>query len=94
MNKITKTLAVAGANLLALGISNTDTTVLVPRFEKSNDSNQGQNMSEIQMRALEASHLEIYAACKWGHAAFDPIRVGSEELSPSVRAIYDQMAIA
>ena len=44
------------------------------------------------MRTLEASHLEVYAGCKWGHAAFDPIQVESEELSTEVRSLYEQMA--
>ena len=90
MTKLTQKIALGGVNLLALGISAGDATVLAPRVSNS-DASQTQAMDQGQLRAIEAAHLEIFAACKWGHAAFDPIKVDSEVLSPEVQSIYNQM---
>ena len=87
-------MALSGANLLALSLNTGDATVLKPHFSNAPESNPVQAMSDGEMRAIEASHLEVYAACKWGHAAFDPIRVESEALSPEVSSLYAQMTEA
>ena len=94
MKKIYQTLALSGANLLALSPNTGDAAVLKPHFSNPAESNPVQAMSDAEMRALEASHLEVYAACKWGHAAFDPIRVETEALSPEVSSLYAQMTAA
>ena len=64
MNSVYRTMAFAGANLLALGVNASDTTLLKPVFSGSPESNQKQAMSDMQMRELEATHLEVYAGCK------------------------------
>lgn len=94
MNQVYKAMVFAGANLLALGANASDTTLLKPIFSGSTESGQNQAMSNAQMRATEAAHLEVYAGCKWGHAAFDPVKVESEELSPAVQSIYSELALA
>ena len=91
MKNVSYAVAIAGANLLALGMSDGDATKLKPYFGSAPESSQTQNMSSAQMRIVEASHLEVYAACKWGHAAFDPVKVESEPLSIQVRSIYESM---
>lgn len=92
MKNIYQTMAISSANLLALGLNIGDATTLKPYFSSSAESNHVQAMNDGQLRTIEASHLEVYAGCKWGHAAFDPTKVDSEELSQEVRDIYNQMA--
>ncbi len=89
-----QTIVIGGANLIALGLATGDATVLKAHFSDSKTTNKVQAMSDVQMRSIEASHLEVYAGCKWGHAAFDPVRVDAEVLSPGIRSIYDQMTPA
>ncbi len=88
------TLAISGANLLALTLSAGDATALEPRYSDSAGPRSGERMAESQLRAAEAAHLEVYAGCKWGRAAFDPVKVGREGLPPEVRSVHDQMARA
>ena len=92
MKKISQTLILGGANLLALGVSPHDATVLQPSLKGTPQSNQTQNMSAADLRAVEGAHLEVHAACKLGHAAFDPVVVGEEVLSATVTSLYGQMA--
>ena len=89
MKSIYKTLAVSGANLLALTVNAGDGTLLKPHFSDSSESNQVQQMSSAQMRQAEASHLEVFAGCKWGHAAFDPVQVASEEVPSEIQALHN-----
>jgi hypothetical protein len=70
-------IAIAGLNLLAIGVPNQAVV---------------HSVSATQMRMAEASHLEISNMCKWGHAAFDPVKVDSEVLSERVKTLYTQMA--
>ena len=91
MKNVSYAVAIAGVNLLALGMSNGDATTLKPYFGSALEPTQTQSMSSAQMRIVEASHLEVYAACKWGHAAFDPVKIDSEPLSIQVRSIYENM---
>ena len=91
MKNINQNLILGGINLLALGVSASDATVLQAYTPLSSNSHQNQSMTNEQMRNLEASHLEVFAACKWGHAAFDPVMVKSETLSEEVLSLYSQM---
>ena len=77
--------------LMALGISPTDQTQIQPYYSSTSQASPVQAMSVADMRKLEASHLEVYAGCKWGHAAFDPIRVDAEVVPSDILALYAQM---
>ena len=92
MKSISKKLAIGSVNLLALGISAQDASLLAPQTASVKGSSQTQSMNSGELRAIEAAHLEVYAGCKWGHAAFDPIKVDGEQLSTEVQSIYNQMA--
>lgn len=58
------------------------------------ESNKSQSLTDGQLRALEASHLQVYRGCKWGHAAFEPVRVENEVLSAEVLSLHQQMGRA
>lgn len=86
---------VGGVNLLALGVMPGDASLLQPLFSDSaHTQSQTQIMSDAQMRNIEASHLEVYAGCKWGKAAFDPVQVASEVMPDSVKSLFENMAQA
>lgn len=90
-----KTLALGGAQLLALGVTPGNASELQPYFAdvlSTRDASAVQQMDESQMRNLEASHLEVYAGCKWGKAAFDPVEVIAESSSSEVQAIFAGLA--
>ena len=89
MTSLHKMMIMASANLLALGVTAVDTLMPVAPQDESGNTIQ---MNEGHLRAIEASHLEVYAACKWGHAAFDPVRVDDEFLTPEVSALHALMA--
>lgn len=89
-NKI-QTLVIGGANLLALGVMPSDASLLQPQFADSNSAKPQQAMTDSQMRSIEASHLEVYAGCKWGKAAFDPVKVSSEIMPETVKSLYQEM---
>jgi hypothetical protein len=91
MKNTLQVVVVGGANLLALGVMPGDASLLQPLFSKENPASHTQVMNDAQMRNIEASHLEVYAACKWGKAAFDPVRVASEVMPDSVKALYEDM---
>jgi len=92
MKNIHKTLAITGVNLIALGTGTADATTLQVITSASGNPGHVAQMSEGQLRAIEASHLEIFPTCKWGHAAFDPVQVASETLAPEVQSLYQQMS--
>jgi hypothetical protein len=91
MNTTYKTLALGGAQLLALGVMPGDATLLQPQYAENHNPNAVHQMDEAQLRSVEASHLEVYAGCKWGKAAFDPVQVAAEPVSIDVHAIFAQM---
>jgi hypothetical protein len=91
MKNTLQTIVIGGANLLALSVMPSDATLLQPQFSESNSAKPQQTMSDFQMRSIEASHLEVYAGCKWGKAAFDPVRVASEVMPETVKSLYQQM---
>ena len=91
MKPLYQTVALSGVNLLALSTNTADPTALSPTFSDSTSSQQVQAMNEKDMRDREASHLEVYAGCKWGHAAFDPVQVASEVPSSEVLSLHAQI---
>ncbi|MFL5813385.1 MAG: hypothetical protein ACJ763_07380 [Bdellovibrionia bacterium] len=91
MKNTLQAVVVGGANLLALGVMPSDPTLLQPVFSDPNSTSRTQVMSDAQMRNIEASHLEVYAGCKWGKAAFDPVQVASEIMPESVKSLYKDM---
>lgn len=91
MNHLHKKFVLGGLNLLAIGAASNDATLLQPHYESESNPNQVQKMSASDMRKQEASHLEVYAGCKWGHAAFDPIQVDSEVISHEIQSLYATM---
>ena len=86
MNKATKTIALTGVNLLALSMAKAQ--AMGPTAVALNHSGNASQIDEASVRAIEASHLAIFAPCKWGHAAFDPVKVDAEAISADVEALH------
>lgn len=94
MKNLYQTIAFTGANLLALGANLNPLVQPVSALVEDGGTNKVQALTEGQLLALEAAHLKVNNACKWGHASFDPIRVESEEISEEVLSLHRQMSVA
>ncbi|MBS1963729.1 MAG: hypothetical protein JST04_16080 [Bdellovibrionales bacterium] len=77
-----------GIGLLALGNGGADPSILEARFGGNGPNPSPRAMTEGELRSIEAAHLEVYAGCKWGKAAFEPVRVVAEALSPEIAALH------
>lgn len=94
MKNLYKTVAFAGANLFALEANASPITQTQSIQLPEPDATKVQFMTDGQLRTIESSHLKVYNGCKWGHAAFDPIKVDSEEISAEVLLLHKQMDVA
>jgi hypothetical protein len=84
---------VGGLQLVGLGASPADSSLLEARLAPVREGTPStQAVDASTLRAAEASHLEVYAGCKWGHAAFDPVEVTAEPLSADILALHAQLA--
>lgn len=84
--KRSKKVALAAANLLTLAANAAEASYPIRRVDA--EASPAQSMTEAQRRMAEAAHLKVPTGCKWGHAAFDPVQVGAEPLSPEALALH------
>ena len=88
---IQKAITLAGANMMIFGMNTAN--AIIPHVNQSKQlaSENSVQMGEAQLRSIEAGHLEVYAGCKWGHAAFDPVKVVNEFPSTEVLTLHEAM---
>lgn len=78
--------------ILGFGISAQDPTLLEIQMQTSEPGTSHRSaLNESELRTHEASHLEVYAGCKWGKASFAPTLAYDEPLSTEIRALYESM---
>ncbi len=88
-----KTTLFATLPILGFSVSLQDPALLeVKTPTDGNESASKIQISENDLRIREATHLEVYAGCKWGKASFAPERITSEPLSIEIQALYERMA--